>query len=465
MSKIAFRSAPGATLELSEAFCRLDSFQRTLEYAQLPEAVRNEANRCLIDLVGVASAGRTTPNAAIVAEHVAETYGAGRVGARILFDGRKVSQVGAAMAGAAMIDSLDGHDGHKLAKGHAGVVVLPTLLSGLDAYGGLTGAQFLTRFVIGYEVAVRAAIALHASAPDYHSSGAWNALGAVAALAGPMGLTSGQLREALGTAEYYGPRSQMMRCIDFPTMVKDGATMGAHVGVSAVLLARRGFTGAPALTLEAAGLDEIWADLGTRWLMAEQYLKPWPVCRWAQPAIAAAAALYPRIAGAALKTVTITTFHEAARLAARAPASTEAAQYSLPFPVAAMLVHGEVDAKTVTGRLDEPAILALAARIKIGEDEAANRAFPQRRLARLAVELADGRHLETEFIEAPGDPDTRLSEAAIETKFYALARPGVGEARAEYLLQTSRNLANLGELTSWTDALFAPLERGPMAPH
>ena len=60
-----------------------------------------------------------------------------------------------------------------------------------------------------------------------------------------------RLRHALGIAEYHGPRSQMMRCIDFPTMVKDGSGWGAIVGLSAVFAAD-GFTGAPALVVGTA---------------------------------------------------------------------------------------------------------------------------------------------------------------------------------------------------------------------
>ena len=54
----------------------------------------------------------------------------------------------------------------------------------------------------------------------------------------------------MGIAEYHGPRSQMMRCIDYPTMLKDGSGFGAMAGVSAAFLAKDGFTGAPALTIE-----------------------------------------------------------------------------------------------------------------------------------------------------------------------------------------------------------------------
>ena len=74
-------------------------------------------------------------------------------------------------------------------------------------------------------------------------------------------------------------------------MLKDGSGWGAHVGVTAALLARDGFTGAPALTVEGDAADACWHDLGTRWRIREQYFKPYPVCRWAQPAIEAALSL------------------------------------------------------------------------------------------------------------------------------------------------------------------------------
>jgi 2-methylcitrate dehydratase PrpD len=114
--------------------------------------------------------------------------------------------------------------------------------------------------VMAYEVAARAAVALHTSVTDYHTSGAWNGLGVAALGCRLKGHTAETLRHALGIAEYHGPRSQMMREIANPTMLHDGSGMGALTGMMAVLLAEDGFTGAPAITVE----DEaaIWADLG-----------------------------------------------------------------------------------------------------------------------------------------------------------------------------------------------------------
>src|SRR6218665_3331633 len=167
-------------------------------------------------------------------------------------------------AGAMTIDSCDGHDGHAKPKGHVGVTVLPAWLALADrrhdmpAMPAMGSREFLTALVLGYEIGTRAGIALHASACEYHTSVAWNALAAAALAARLLPLDIQQTREALGIAEYHGPRSQMMRCIDHPTMVKDGSGWGCMAGLSAGFLAQRGFTGAPALTLEQPAAQVYW---------------------------------------------------------------------------------------------------------------------------------------------------------------------------------------------------------------
>src|SRR4029078_12436831 len=88
-----------------------------------------------------------------------------------------------------------------------------------------------------------------------------------------MGLDRARTREALGIAEYHGPRSQMMRCIDHPTMVKDGSGWGAMAGASAGMLAEAGFTAAPALTIESVDARPWWSTLGIGWEVLEQGFK------------------------------------------------------------------------------------------------------------------------------------------------------------------------------------------------
>ena len=66
----------------------------------------------------------------------------------------------------------------------------------------------------------------------------------------------------------------MMREIASPSMLHDGSGWGALVGISSTILAEQGFTGAPAITVEAEEVADIWSDLGTRWIMTDQYVKP-----------------------------------------------------------------------------------------------------------------------------------------------------------------------------------------------
>jgi 2-methylcitrate dehydratase PrpD len=192
----------------------------------------------------------------------------------MLFDGRRAGLAGAAFAGAATIDALDAHDGHVLTKGHAGVAILPALLAFLEGRDCGSG-ELLTCLELGYEIATRAGIALHASVADYHCSGAWNALGVAAVGGRILALDDARLAHAFGIAEYWGPRGQILRVCESPSMLKDGSSWGAHAGVMAALLAADGFTGAPAITVER--VPDVWHDLGTRWRIREQYFKAYPV--------------------------------------------------------------------------------------------------------------------------------------------------------------------------------------------
>lgn len=239
-----------------------------------PPEVARHAKRFLLDLIGVAAAGSRLDASRILRRTALTLFSTGQGGSRFLFDGRAASPAGAALANAGTIDSFDAHDGHPLTKGHAGCGALAGLLAFGDCSRAGTGAAALADLIVAYEVALRAGIAMHRTVADYHTSGAWVALGVAALGARSMRLGRQATREALGIAEYHGPRSQMMRCIDHPTMVKDGSGWGAMAGVAAACLAREGFTGAPAITVEGEAVEEYWRDLGQRWRIAEQYMKP-----------------------------------------------------------------------------------------------------------------------------------------------------------------------------------------------
>lgn len=402
-------------------------------YEDLPADVVAFSRRCLLDLIGVLAAGSQTPLSRIIRDHVAQQFGSNGDGAHVLLDGRKVSPAGAALANGMTIDAIDAHDGYRPTKGHIGCHLLPAILAFSEAAQSLDGKELLTNLVIGYEIAARAGIALHASVPDYHTSGAWGAVSSAAIGTRIFGLDAAACRHAIGIGEYHGPRSQMMRCIDHPTMLKDGSGWGAMAGVSAAYLARDGFTGAPAITVEGEDVASFWQDLGSHWTILEQYFKPYPVCRWAQPA--AEAALWVKnqygVDLENIDSIEVFTFHEGCRLAMREPENTEQAQYSLPFPVAAGLVFGKLGPSEVSGEaLHDKRVLALSNAMILTEEDQYNERFPAERLAHVAVRLKSGEVHVSDTHTARGDPEDHLTDQEIVEKYRSLSEPVLGKERA-----------------------------------
>ena len=434
------------------------NFIHELSFEDLSDEVVQFSKRCLLDLVGVAAGGSRTDLSQIIRNHVVENFAAGHRSATLLFDGRTVSPAGAALANGMTIDSLDAHDGHKLTKGHVGCGMFPALLAMAEAEGIESEEEFLTCLVLGYEFGARAGISLHSTVSDYHTSGAWVAVACAAMGARILNLDREQTRHALGIAEYHGPRSQMMRCIDHPTMLKDGSGWGGMAGVSAAYLARDGFTGAPAITLEAPEVAQNWKDLGDHWHIMDQYFKPNPVCRWAQPPLVACLALKNQFEFdvADIERIIVTTFHEATRLATKHPKNTEEAQYSLPYPVAVGLVRGKLGPEEVSAdAIADPTVLALAGKIEFAESEEFNKAFPANRIADVTIELSDGRRLLSGPTEAHGDPEAPLSDTEISDKFLTYAAPVLGKANTEKLHDCILDMEKKDQLAILKTLIFA----------
>ena len=431
------------------------TFIHDLDWSDLPQAVQERLKLSLLDLIGVAAGGTTTRLSGIIRDMAAEDMPGN---APILFDHRTANPSAAAMAGGMTIDALDGHDGFNPSKGHIGCSLFPTALT-IGQLTKTSGRAFLATMAMGYEFGARAAMAQHGTCPDYHTSGAWGAVTAAAAAARLMGLDPDQTRHALGIAEYHGPRSQMMRCIDYPTMLKDGSGWGAMTGLSAAQLARRGFTGAPAITVENA--HSYWADLKTRWYMLEQYYKPYPVCRWAQAPIEGVLALRRAhgLTSDMVERIEVTSFHESIRLATNKPKTTEEAQYSTSFPCAVAMVYGTVAPEHIADEaLTTPEVARLSATLTMTEDSFANAHFPLKRYAKTRLHLRDGRSVESDWMTPIWDHTAPPSAAELRAKYHALADPLLGSSRSA-AIEAAIDALDGAPLTALSDLLYQPINR------
>ncbi|NEK22030.1 MmgE/PrpD family protein [Sulfitobacter sp. JBTF-M27] len=439
-----------------------DAFAADLTYDDLPEDLLWVLRRSFLDTMGVAAVASTTEMADRARRGAKAMFGPTDAGsARILMDGTPLSPAGAAMAGAFTVDAVDAHDTTSPCKGHAGSAVFPALLAMAEVTGPMTGAAFAAHLAVAYEVSCRAGLAQHATCPDYHTSGAWTAVGVATATARMLGCESDIIREAAGIGEYHGPRSQMMRCIDFPTNVRDGVGWGAPSGIVAAYLAREGFTGAPALTCEQA--PEFWADLGTAWRTVEDTsYKAYPCCRWAHPSIDAVAHLMAQhdlthhdVAG-----VDITTFHNATRLAGHRPATPDEFAYGIAFPVATMIVRGQIGVpELAAATLSDPDIQRVSDCIRLIDDPHFTEISQGKRWAQVTLHTKDGRSFEDAPRTPKGDNDQPLSDTEILDKFHLFADPVLGSARADEIADLSTRFDSLSasELSHLIDlCLSAP---------
>ncbi len=397
---------------------RVIDFVRDLDWSDVPVAISSRVTSLLRDFAAVSLAGRVTPTAQIAADYAVAQH-AGE-SATVLLDGRRASAPGAAFANGVLANALDFDDGHRLVKGHPGANVVPAALAAAEDVGA-SREDLLAAIVVGYEIAIRAGIDLHARSSEYHASGAWGALGAAAAAARLLGLDELQTRHSLGLAEYHAPIAPILRSVGDPAMTKDACGWGAFIGVSSALLARDGFT-ATASELVGKG-----TDLGQRWCVGEVYVKEFPCCRWSHPAIAASLALGAGAQGEIVR-ASVRTFAEAAAIARCPPATTEEAQYSLVWPVAVALAHGgfSVDDVLEPG-LSDPASVELVSRIEVEVDPALSSEFPARRLASVVVETSDGGSYSSEPTEPPGEADDPRWAEIVAAKFERFAADRDGE--------------------------------------
>lgn len=392
-------------------------FALGLRWDDVPAAVQAHTRLLVADLAAVCVAGRPAPASLLAADYSTAVHPADE--ATALLDGRRVGAVGAAWANGVLANVLDLDDGHRLTKGHPGAVIIPAALAAAQLADATT-EDFLAAVVVGYEIWIRAGVALHARDDGYHASGAWGGLGAAAATARLLGLGADETRHAIGLAEYHAPIAHIMRSVAEPAMTKDACAWGASVGVSSALMAAAGFT-----AVEAEYLQTDAGDLGATWRLEELYVKAYPCCRWSQGGIRAAldATGGRPFAPDEVERVVIRTFAAADALAKLAPTTTEEAQYNLVWPVATVVATGGFTVTDVLGPWDDAAIATLAGRTEVVVDPALSGAFPARRLTAVELHLRDGRRLAAGPLEARGEPGEPGWADVVREKVTALVDP------------------------------------------
>lgn len=428
----------------------------------IPGAAIERARECLIDTVGSALGGGQLRAGRIALAVVQDE--AGVEAATLLATGRRAALSQAAFANAVAASALDFDDGHYGSITHPGAPVIPPAMATAEARKR-SGRDLLGAIVIGYEIAIRAATILNVRPRERsYGSGAPGAYGAAAGVARLLGLDTPRVKDALGIARCHLPASTVdgIRC---GAMVKESVGWGALTGTMAALLAERGFT-APETSLDPphdGTASDFGTDLGRRYRIGEVYVKRFPACLMTHAAVEAVLELRSRhgLRPEDVASLTVWTQRGAAALDDPAPRSTEAAQYSIPYTVAAALVDGELGVRQMLeDRLGDRRVLDLATRIVVRHDPRLDREYPARRPARVRLQTVGGETCEHEVLVIRGSSEAPLTSAEVDAKFLSLAEPLGGREWAQRVLALLREVETQDDVGSVWGPLWAWLRRG-----
>ncbi len=433
-------------------------FIRTLRWEELPKAVQERARLCLLDGLGSVLAGTLAPVSGIAAGY-AHKFWQGE-GATILLHGLRAQAPGAAFANACAGNALDIDDDAIFTRGHPGAQLIPTVLAVSEEIGA-SGKALLEGLVAGYEIAIRAGRCWHAYHEEYQSCGSWGSLACAAATAKLMGLNSTEIKHALGIAEYHAPNAPMMRDIQTPSMVKHAIGWGAMNGILSAQLAQRGFTGVPSLL----GFDEYrsWIeDLGKIYWMAEGvFYKGWASCAWGHAACQAArqVMLDHKIDSGQIEHIRVRTFQEALCLYQELPRNTEQAQFSLKWPLACLLLDGEIGPEQVLEkRLGDSRVRDLFDRIELELDPLIDQQYQEAQdmdlmmTSAVEIRLRDGRVFDSGIVERGAGSWTG---DLLEDKFRWLVGYVLDSATIEDLIRMVRDFEHLDRVSELIQRVIA----------
>lgn len=428
----------------------MDGNEHTVEFITgltwdaVPPEVQRMARMALLDTLGAALAGTLTPISRITADYAAETWPGDQ--ATILLHGKRASAIGAAFANGCAANGIDIDDCALYTKGHPGAQIFPTALA-LAESQHLGGAQMLAAMIVGYEVAHRAARIWHATHDIYQACGSWGSVACAAIAAHMLRLTPGQTWHAIGIADYHAPNLPMMRDIDHPAMVKHGIGWGTMTGITAAQLAAKGFTGIPSLL----GLEDYreWvSDIGQHFIMAGGLAwKGYACCAWDHAAMKGAEKLVTenRITVDEIAHVRVEAPHVTLRLGTEVPTTTEESQFNLAWPLAALLVDGEVGpSQILEHRFDDQRIVDLANKIEIVETDELNalyrlieRGDPRGRYAaKVILTLEDGRTFRSGIVEGNINfPQQGWDKGRLEAKFRWLTEHVLDRTHIDHLVE------------------------------
>ena len=393
-----------------------------------------KARNCLLDYVGVTLAGAHDlhPQASTMLLSMAPQGGH----VPVLGHSAKADLLTAALLNGMGAHQLELDDGHRFGMVHPGATVISALLP-LAFSEQRSGTDLLRGIVVGYEAAIRLAMALQPSMKHkgYHATGTCGAIGAAIGAAVLLGLSRHEVLTTLAAASTQA--AGLLEVIRDGSQLKPfNAGQAAMHGVVAATMGRAGFAGPADVLGGKQGLLSVFSDapdpealvsIGQKQAAIHGiYVKPYAACRHCHSPVEAALSIRAKhgVDPAEVTAVRVRTYGLAVHLHDHRQVQGAAdAKMSTPYSVAAALVAGEVGmAQFTEPYLHHKELDRIMNLVEVEEDPTMSAQVPKERAAEVQVTLRSGISFSTTVKLPKGEPENPLSEQEFIDKFKDLLR-------------------------------------------
>jgi 2-methylcitrate dehydratase PrpD len=433
----------------------------TPEHA-IPEPVLERTRQILVDTLPVIARGMREPQVSALAQRqLAQAPDAGR--AWVIGAGRTGPALDAAMLNGIAGAWLDFDEGNFLANGHPGIQVIPAALATAQELR-LSGRELLATIALSYEVVARIGMATRTKL-IINPHGTFGVVGSALACARLRGLPAQHLRELASLAASCCMATNRHTMLDGATVRNWYAGHSGFMGQMALRMVQSGFTGPTdgvnttfSLVLgDGFSAEAAVGDLGQRWLLLEGYLKLYPTARYAHSAIDALhdALAKQSIDVRAIERIDVRAYRLAAYLSRQQPADWFGTRFSIPFALATLLLGSRSGLAAFSDEaVADPAVMALAAKVHVTEDEDFTAQYPGLQRVELKLRLRDGRTLEGRCEITSGEPKRPHAVTDLRRKYDDLAVPLWGAQRADQMRQALMNIERCPDVSALVD--FSP---------
>lgn len=418
----------------------------------IPENVRREGTRSLLNIIGCALGG-SRHDAVDKAWAALQPFAGGE---QVTLIGR--SQRTDALT-AAFINTLSSSinafdDTHAEAIVHPSGPIMATVLAVAEVLP-VTGAEALTAFMLGVEAACRLSKAI--SVAPANGDVAWSQTGVTSGVAAALAaarLMKLDLRSARMAAGIAAAGASGIRALHGSMCTAALPAFAGQSGLRAALLAKGGFTATQSVIEARHGLAQCFArtphlayvsnGLGTHWEILANTYKPFPCGIVIHPLIEAALEIAQELETSAEAVAGVAIVANPAAMALcyrRHPKDEMEGHVSLYHWVAAALARGKAGIPEGSEQaIADPAIRALRDRIDVTTDPAVPHDG-----ADVTVRLGNGASATRRVRDCIGSRGRPMTNAELERKFAAAAKGVLPQSGIDAYLASIRGIETLGD--------------------